>query len=194
MRSSATSSAFAGRRPWTFWNALETSWLGGNQATPMVGAACWMKSFWFFSKTSAVPWMTPCARSTPFTWSIWLTRLSGTGGRFCWLLLPGPVSALNGSRARTTASTPWLAFANSESKTLPSVSVSTNVPAMNATPSTTASDVSASRNFLARRPLIVTRNTDQPPSCFILSRTASAEGEWSSSTILPSARNTTRFA
>ena len=30
--------------------------------------------------------------------------------------------------------------------------------------------------LLGQRPLIVTRNTDQPPSCFILSRTASAVG------------------
>src|SRR3974377_401128 len=47
-------------------------------------------------------------------------------------------------------------FPNSTLKVLGSVSVSTNVPEMNVTPSTMASAVSASRSLWASRPLIVT--------------------------------------
>src|SRR6516225_10068005 len=53
-------------------------------------------------------------------------------------------------------------FPNSTLKVLCSVSVSTNVPEMNVTPSTIASAVSASRSLWASRPLIVTFHTSGP--------------------------------
>src|SRR5271165_1048567 len=50
-------------------------------------------------------------------------------------------------------------FPNSVSNVLCRVSVRTNVPAMNVTPSTMASAVSARRSLWARSPLMVTRHT-----------------------------------
>src|ERR1700722_15169982 len=51
---------------------------------------------------------------------------------------------------------------NSSENVLCSVSVSTNVPEMNVTPSTMASAGSASRSLWARRPLIVTFHMSGP--------------------------------
>src|SRR6187455_1163603 len=76
---------------------------------------------------------------------------AGTGGRVSTPPPPGPLAGSKGSLARTTTSTPLVVSANSSSKTLPSVSVSTKVPAMKATPSTTESDVRTSRDLRANR-------------------------------------------
>src|SRR5215467_10255444 len=73
-------------------------------------------------------------------------------------LRTSPKSLLKTVWPRTNASVPRLTSAKRSSKTFPIVSVSTSVPAMNATPSVTASAVVNSRSFLASRPLIVTRH------------------------------------
>ena len=84
-----------------------------------------------------------------------------------------------------------------------SVSVSTKVPAMNATPRMMANAVMASRSLWASRLLRVALNIAGQPELaaisraskrFILSSTRSAVGSASSSTIRPSARNSARSA
>jgi len=90
---------------------------------------------------------------------------------------------------------PALLVANRPLKVLSIVSVRIIVPAMKATPSTTARPVSAKRSLWAQRPLAVSLNmVSYLPKFFMRSRTESAVGERSSSTICPSARKTTRSA
>ncbi len=96
--------------------------------------------------------------------------------------------------ARTTASVPSYTSENRSSNVFWIVSVSTSVPAMNATPSITASAVAMSRNLCATRLRSVVRSIGQSPNFFIRSRTRSAVGCCISSTILPSARKTMRSA
>ena len=95
-----------------------------------------------------------------------------------------PNDAVSDSRLRTNASVPRFTSANRLSKVREMVSVSTNVPDMNATPSMTASAVSANRSLWARSPLIVTRPmAGYSPRRFTRSITASAVGLCISSTI-----------
>ncbi len=63
--------------------------------------------------------------------------------------------------------------------------MSTNVPDTNATPSSTATDVSRKRTFFDQIPLRVTFHMGRPyaPRRFILSSTPSAVGASSSSTM-----------
>src|SRR5207245_646274 len=76
------------------------------------------------------------------------------GARSCW---PPPwLLTLNGSWARTTASVPLVVWVNRWSKTLPIVSVNTNVPATKPTPRMIDIEVSSSRNLCASSPLRVT--------------------------------------
>src|SRR5581483_11264138 len=92
------------------------------------------------------------------------TRLSGTGARSS----PPPWAVtLNGSLARTTASVPLVVCVNRWSKTLPIVSVNTNVPATKATPRTIEIDVSSRRNLCASRPLRVTSHMAASVSEFL---------------------------
>ena len=75
------------------------------------------------------------------------------------------------------------------------VSVSTSVPAVNATPSITARAVVTSRSFRANSPCRTILNiAAHSPKRFIRSSTRSAVGSRISSTIRPSARNTIRSA
>ena len=78
---------------------------------------------------------------------------------------------------------------------LVSVSVSTRVPAVNATPRITASAVVTSRSFRANSPCRTILNMPaHSPKRRIRSSTRSAVGSRISSTICPSARNTMRSA
>ena len=74
------------------------------------------------------------------------------------------------------------------------VSLRIIVPERNETPSITASAVSAKRSLWAKRPFSVSLNTGYSPKFLSRSSTRSAVGSSISSTILPSARNTTRSA
>ena len=95
----------------------------------------------------------------------------------------------------TTTSMPSLDVAKSPSKVFPMVSVRIIVPAMKATPMMTARPVSKKRTLWAQRPLRVRLNMAiYLPKLFMRSRTDSAVGFWSSSTMWPSARKTTRSA
>ena len=68
-----------------------------------------------------------------------VARLASISWRWLAKLVPG----LNGCVALTTAAVPWYIWLYRPLNELFIVSVSTNVPAMNATPSSTASAVSA---------------------------------------------------
>ena len=75
------------------------------------------------------------------------------------------------------------------------VSVSTKVPDMKATPSSTARAVANRRSLRAARPLMVVLSIGlYSPNCFMRSSTRSAVGSVISSTMRPSLRNTTRLA
>ena len=102
--------------------------------------------------------------------------------------------AVDGGSGCTMTSVPSLADVKTPSKVFSMVSVRTIVPAMKATPRTTASPVSAQRSLLVQSPLTVRRTIVYRPICFMRSRTASGVGANSSSTICPSARKTTRSA
>ena len=79
-------------------------------------------------------------------------------------------------------------------------SVRKNAPETNPTPSTTATLVRSRRSLRARTPLIATRSMAQAPPLVrvererIFSKTASADGRSSESTMRPSKRNSTRSA
>ena len=95
----------------------------------------------------------------------------------------------------TTTSMPSLDVAKRPSKVFPMVSVRIIVPAMKDTPRMTASPVSKKRTLWAQRPLRVRLNMAiYLPKLFMRSRTDSAVGLSSSSTMWPSARKTTRSA
>ena len=167
----------------------------GNQEKPNVGLLPFCTVSPSVPTTDAKPETLPRAILTPGAPSTTGTRLCGTGLRGA-----NPPWPLSSSRlARTSASTPRVASVKSLSNTLPSVSVSTNVPDMNATPNTTAMEVRTRRSFFAISPVIVTRHmgdvvSGYSPRLFIQSSTLAAVGSTSSPTVLPSARKTTRSA
>ncbi len=142
------------------------------------------------STICAYPITSPTARATPGTAATSSSTDSGIGSRSSRLL----VWAVKAFSLRTSTSIDEYPVSTRSLKALVIVSVSTKVPAMKPTPSTTDSPVRSSRTFLARRLRIAARNTCQPSSDFRRSSTRSVVGSSISSTIRPSARNTTRSA
>src|SRR5918994_2476742 len=98
--------------------------------------------------------MIPSAVATPVTPATVSTSDASTRPRTS----PAPSGLLKAASPRATASVPALTFANRSSNVLPIVSVSTSVPAMNATPSNTAKLVVRSRHLRAASVLMVVRN------------------------------------
>lgn len=107
----------------------------GLSASPFMSVACawnWMKPSADFTESSAATCFSSSAG----------TRLRSLGPNgFCTSLAP-----------RTSESVPSVIWSKSSSKTLPIVSVSTNVPVVNATPSATASAVVNSRSLRDHSP------------------------------------------
>ena len=147
------------------------------------------------STTCALPETSPEADATPGTDSTVGNNVSGTGSRSSIAPLPGPVAlGAKACSARTTTSEPAAASVNNWSNALFIVSVSTNVPATKPTPSTIEITVSATA-LAGEEPFQGgAKHEGQPSSDFSLSRTDAAVGSRISSTMSPSARNTTRSA
>ena len=139
----------------------------------------------------AYPSTTPSAAAAPGTWLSAGARDASIIGRTSPMLF-GPLKT---ALARTTASVPLYTPANWSLMMLVSVSVSTRVPAVNATPSVTARAVVTSRRFRASRLWKMILNMPaHSPKRRIRSSTRSAVGWRISSTTRPSARNTIRSA
>ena len=139
----------------------------------------------------AYPSTPPSAAATPGTWLRAGTRDASTSGRWSPMFC-GPLKT---AFARTTASVPLNTVADRSLKMLVMVSVSTRVPAVNATPMITARAVVTSRRFRANRLCrTILYMSAHSPKRRIRSSTRSAVGARISSTIRPSARNTIRSA
>ena len=170
----------------------------GSHEFPIVGAP----PFWITlpvtgSTIWAKPAMSPSAPLTPGIARTAGRTLSGIGLRSLPPPPPPPPAAPGAKAvfACTTTSVPRYTLPNRSSKLFSAVSVRTNVPAVNPTPSTTAIAVSSSRSLRASRLFTAARSTrDQPSIAFRCSRTRSAVGSSISSTTRPSARNTIRSA
>ncbi len=151
----------------------------GSQPIPNVGGPLPPIAFPCLSMTWAYGWMLPSAASTVGTSRTTSTRDAGTLARTSLPKLPLITFA-----DRTAASVPRLMFANRSSNVFWIVAVSTSVPEMNETPSTTASAVNKNRSLWPASPLRVTFHMGySPPSLRIFPSTASAVGSPSSSTM-----------
>jgi hypothetical protein len=93
---------------------------------------------------------TPRTMETASTPSTSRIRASTDSSTRSWT---AAMSVSSSALRRTTTSTPSLLVAKSSSNVFPMVSVRIIVPAMNATPSTTARPVSMKRTLWAQRPL-----------------------------------------
>src|ERR1700722_10904061 len=149
-----TSFGVVGGAPWTRWRA-EIRGLGSNE-NPRVGAPPFAMALPSGPTYWAMPVTEPAAAATPGTPCTVATSDSGTLLRCA--LPPVPSWAT----PRTWKSMFWYSFENSVSNVLFKVSVRTKVPAMNVTPRTMESAVSARRSLCASSPLIVTRHMSGP--------------------------------
>src|SRR5215217_5790120 len=133
----------------------------GSHELPSVGAwPFWIVSPVFGSISCAYPATSPSTPCTPGTSRIVERSDSGIGFRSS----PGPPlppagPGSNAACACTTTSVPEYRSPKSRSNVVVAVSVRTNVPATNATPSTTAIPVRSRRSFRASRLLTVARHT-----------------------------------
>ena len=100
----------------------------------------------------AKPWMEPSAAATPLVARTVSSAEASIRSR------DSPNSPSTAELRRTMASMPWLVVDTRLSKVRPIVSVRIMVPAMKATPRTTARPVSAKRSLWAQRPRMVRRN------------------------------------
>jgi hypothetical protein len=131
-----TSSAASGASPSARVNGLSRS--STSQLAPIVMPRPLVSLAVPSACTScAVPWIDPAAAATPSTAA---TRPTTVASRRARAEVNSPSTA---AASRTMTSVPSLADSTTPSKVCSIVSVSTMVPAMKATPSTTARPVSA---------------------------------------------------
>jgi hypothetical protein len=186
------SSAFAGARPARSCTRLSSPvQLLPNRGGPYVVTTLPLAPIMRAPSASTMPW----APATPGTAATVLTMAAGRPSVACSSSAYAGPSLDTG---RTCTSVFSYTVANRPSNERPSVSVSTNAPDTNITPSTTARPDSTSRTFLESRLLRVAQITAQPSAAtsrrFIVSSTDSAVGSRSSLTTAPSARKITRSA
>ena len=158
------SSAWGGR-PAT--SLSEDSFGLGFQLNATVGEPWWLTALPSAPMRVTRPWTLGWASATPCTARTWLTTDSGTGTR-CPPPKPPRPPVPYGATPWTTMSLPALTCWNSASKLCFTVSVSTNVPAMNATPSTMAMAVRNRRTLCAARLRRVARSTSVPHALHVV--------------------------
>jgi hypothetical protein len=194
-RSTAICVAFVGMAP-SVRVSVDTSGSG----TPMAMVGAWPLTMALPVEGSisvAMPWCSPMALRTPGT----LETVASVASEI-WdasSALGPPWALLTAVVPCTETSVLSYTLENRRSNVPFRVSVSTRVPATNATEIAMANVVRSKRNLRAKMLLSVTRNMAQRPwtagsKVAIFSSTEAAVGDWMLSTMRPSARNSTRSA